>query len=117
MGDGFWGGRVPQIEGYDGFEFVAAGGFGAVFRARQVRFDRTVAVKVLMGAFNETAMARFERECRAVGAVSHPNIVTVHDSGMTAAGHPYLVMEYLDGGALDDLVAEQGPLPWAEAAV
>ena len=63
-----------------------------------------------------TAM-RFERECRALGAVSgHPNIVTVHQAGTTPDGHPYLVMGYEPGGSLGDQLRRTGPLPWAEAA-
>jgi len=105
------------IDGYDGIEEVARGGFGVVYRARHVQFDRVVAVKVLsqMEADDDAAM-RWERECRAMGALSwHPNIVVVYDLGVTDDNHPYLSMEFLDRGSLADRIMAQGPLPWADA--
>ncbi|MDP9066744.1 MAG: serine/threonine protein kinase [Actinomycetota bacterium] len=90
------------IEGYEILGPLGEGGFGRVFRARQLAFDRDVAVKVLnaSGLQEETAR-RFERECRAVGSLSgHPNIVTVLDSGITPWGRPYIVMDHMAGGSL-----------------
>jgi Tol biopolymer transport system component/predicted Ser/Thr protein kinase len=75
---------------------IGAGGMGEVFKARDTRLGRTVAIKVSAGRFNE----RFEREARAVAALSHPNICTLFD-----VGPDYLVMEYIDGKPL------KGPLP------
>uniref|UniRef100_Q01TY9 Serine/threonine protein kinase n=1 Tax=Solibacter usitatus (strain Ellin6076) TaxID=234267 RepID=Q01TY9_SOLUE len=94
---------------------AGAGGMGEVYRARDTRLDRTVAVKVL--ASNLTArpdvLQRFEREARAVSTLNHPNICTLHDVG-TDNGTPYLVMEYVEGETLADRL-ERGPLPLAEA--
>ena len=70
---------------------IGEGGMGAVYRARDTRLDRTVALKVSKAAFTE----RFEREARAVAALNHPNICILH-----AVGPNYLVMELLDGGSL-----------------
>src|SRR5580704_986882 len=84
-----------KIEG-----LLGKGGMGEVFRARDTRLDRTVAVKVLPLSFaTEAARERFQREARAASALNHPNICVVHDVG-EAAGHPYLVMELLDGETL-----------------
>jgi serine/threonine protein kinase len=102
---------TPTIPGYDGLVEIGRGGFAIVYRADDPRFGRTVAVKVLLGQFDDDARQRFERECRAMGTVSrHPHCVTVYDSGFTDDGNPYLVMEDMTGGSL----SEQGPLPWAE---
>ncbi len=106
-----------EIPGYEGFEDIARGGFGVVYRAQDVRLGRVVAVKVLSRVeLDDQALERFDRERRAMGALSwHPHIVVVHDSGRTAGGEPYLVMEYLEGGSLADDLAARGALPWDEA--
>ena len=83
---------------------LCAGGMGEVYRARDTRLDRHVAIKVLPQAFpTDTARERFQREARAASALNHPNICTVHDVG-EAAGHPFLVMELLDGQSLRELI-------------
>src|SRR5882762_8384642 len=79
---------------------IGAGGMGEVWKARDTRLDRTVAVKVANEKFSE----RFEREARAVAALNHPHICTLHDVGPN-----YLVMEYIDGRPL------KGPMPIPEA--
>jgi serine/threonine-protein kinase len=80
---------------------IGAGGMGRVYRARDARLDREVAVKVLPTSFAADAgrLRRFEQEARASGALTHPNVVTVHDVG-TDHGRPYLVTELLDGETL-----------------
>src|SRR5580693_5291000 len=79
---------------------IGKGGMGEVYRARDTRLHRDVAVKVLPQAFaTEAARERFQREARAASALNHPNICVVHDVG-EAVGHPYLVMELLDGKTL-----------------
>lgn len=107
---------VPEIEGYSDLEQIARGGFGTVYRARQDRHNRVVALKVLAGEeFDERSRHRFERECHAMGALSwHPNVAALHDSGITPGGVPYLAMEYLEGGSFGDRL-RNGPLPWQEA--
>jgi serine/threonine-protein kinase PknK len=100
------------IPGYDELVEIGRGGFAVVYRAEDRRFGRTVAVKVLLGNFDDLARDRFERECRAMGIVSRPPPCgTVYDSGFTDEGKPFLVMEDMTGGSLTD----QAPLPWAEA--
>ncbi len=95
------------------YEIVAplgAGGMGEVYRARDTRLDRTVAIKVLPShlAAEPEARERFDREARAISGVSHPNICTLYDVGHQE-GIDYLVMEYLEGGTLADRL-KQGPL-------
>ena len=94
---------------------IGAGGMGEVYKARDSRLDRTVAIKVLPTELSADAerRARFEREARAVAALSHPHICTLHDVG-THDGTTYLVMEYLPGQTLADRLLK-GPLPLAQA--
>jgi serine/threonine-protein kinase len=84
---------------------IGAGGMGEVYRARDPRLGREVAVKVLPEAFAQRPerLARFEQEARAVGALQHPNILAVHDVG-NARGVPYIVTELLDGEPLRERI-------------
>src|ERR1700722_20407503 len=79
---------------------IGSGGMGDVYKARDTRLDRIVAIKVLNGPHSH----RFEQEARAIAALNHPHICTLHD-----VGPDYLVMEYVEGAAL------RGPLPVEEA--
>src|SRR5215470_5899315 len=79
---------------------IGAGGMGEVYKARDTRLERTVAIKIATAKFSE----RFEREARAVAALNHPHICTLHD-----VGPDYLVMEYVEGQPL------KGPLPIEKA--
>src|SRR6185503_10681795 len=83
-----------------------AGGMGEVYRARDPRLGRDVAVKVLPRAVagDPERQLRFETEARAAGALNHPNIVTLHDVGVEG-GVPYLVTEVLEGENLRGLIA------------
>src|SRR5262245_59160073 len=80
---------------------IGAGGMGEVYRARDARLERDVAIKVVPEQFAQDAhaLARFHREVRAVAALSHPNIVTIYDIG-TEGGFTYAVMELLEGYTL-----------------
>jgi hypothetical protein len=101
------------IAGLTDAEEIGRGGFGIVYRARQTAVGRSVAVKMLSAvSLSDDTRRRFERESQAMAAVSdHPNIVTLHDSGFSGTGRPYLVMELVPGGAMADLL----PVPWARA--
>jgi eukaryotic-like serine/threonine-protein kinase len=94
---------------------LGQGGMGEVYRARDTRLDRTVAIKVLPGdrAHDPQFRERFEREARAVSSLNHPNICVLHDIG-NEGGIAYLVMECLEGESLAARL-ERGPLPVAEA--
>src|ERR1700726_3905726 len=86
---------------------VGKGGMGEVYRARDTRLHRDVAIKVLPQAFaTEAARERFQREARAASALNHPHICVVHDVG-EAAGHPFLVMELLQGRTLRDHIGSK----------
>src|ERR1039458_8193147 len=89
---------------YEIVEAVGAGGMGEVYRAHDPRFGRDVAIKLLPAAFanDEGRLARFEREARAAGSASHPNILIVHDFGRER-GVPYLVSELLRGETLREI--------------
>src|SRR5437879_6369876 len=90
---------------------LGAGGMGEVYRARDARLDRTVAIKILPAHLSQNAEAkeRFDREARAISSLSHPNICHLYDVGQQD-GASYLVMEYLDGETLADRL-RKGPLP------
>jgi eukaryotic-like serine/threonine-protein kinase len=90
---------------------LGAGGMGEVYRARDMRLDRTVAIKVLPQHLADTpeARQRFEREARAISSLNHPKICTLFDVG-SQDGTDYLVMEYLEGETLADRVV-RGPMP------
>ncbi|HMC77930.1 MAG TPA: protein kinase [Vicinamibacterales bacterium] len=85
---------------------VGEGGVGQVYRARDTRLHRAVAIKMLRGDVDRLSRQRFEREAIAASGLNHPHILTVHEVG-EVGGHPYLVTEFVDGGTLAE---------WAHAA-
>lgn len=93
-------------------ERIGRGAYGAVYRAEQVALHRDVAVKVLdaEAAMEPDLVERFTREACAVSRVRHPNTVSIFDFGRTNDGLLYLVMEYIQGITLTELVERQGPL-------
>jgi len=94
---------------------LGAGGMGEVYRARDTRLERTVAVKVLSSALGGSPelKARFEREARTISQLNHPHICTLHDVG-SHEGSDFLVMEYLEGETLAERL-KKGPLPLDQA--
>src|SRR5438270_10707556 len=90
---------------------LGAGGMGEVYRARDTRLERTVAVKVLPSHLsdNPEARQRFEREARSISSLNHPHICVLYDVG-NENGTAYLVMEYLQGESLEARL-QKGPLP------
>src|SRR5262249_27489256 len=98
---------------------LGRGGMGAVYKAIHVGTDRLVAVKVIVPQFSasDEFIERFRREAKAAGRLRHPNVVDVTDFGFATVGSnriAYLVMEYLDGCTLSDILAEESmlPIPW-----
>jgi len=89
------------------------GGMGAVYRGTHVLMDKTVAIKVLRPslAADEKIVARFSREARAASRISHPHALSVTDFGESEDGVVFLVMEYLDGKTLKEIIREEGPMP------
>ena len=108
---------VLDIPGYSIQETLGKGGMGAVFRARQDRLHRDVALKVLSPrlAADSDFVRRFHKEAQAVAALNHPNIVTVYDVG-EASGTHFIAMEYMDDSSLEELLATEGRLPWKRVA-
>jgi serine/threonine protein kinase/Leucine-rich repeat (LRR) protein len=90
---------------------IGAGGMGQVYKAQHRRMKRTVALKVMSNAAmqDEAAVKRFQREVHAAARLEHPNIVTAYDSGESGSVK-YLVMQFVDGGDLSELVKKQGRL-------
>ena len=98
-------------------EPVGAGGMGVVYRAEDLRLHRTVALKFMLPdyAIDGTASARFLREARAVAALDHSNICTIHEVGESEDGHLFLAMSYYTGETLRDRLTRHGALPIPEA--
>jgi hypothetical protein len=98
------------IPGYTGAVPLHQGGQGIVYRAFQESTRRMVAIKLLGGGASaaEPARRRFQREVEIAAQLSHPHIVAVFDSGITADGLPYFVMEYIEGRTLDAYIREEG---------
>jgi TolB-like protein len=104
-----------RIGPYEVLSQLGAGGMGEVYRARDTRLGRNVAIKVLPAEFaaDPERLRRFEREATATAALSHPNILTVYDVG-THDGMPFLAEELLEGATLRDRLSE-GPIPVRKA--
>ncbi len=94
-------------------ERLSEGGMGTVYKGTHVLMDKTVAVKVLRPslAADEKIVARFSREARAASKISHPHALSVTDFGEDENGIVFLVMEFIDGQTLKDIIREQGPMP------
>jgi serine/threonine protein kinase len=105
-----------QLGPYEILAPVGAGGMGEVYRARDTRLDRTVAVKILPEHLSATLnlRQRFQREARIISSLSHPHICALYDIGQQD-GIDYVVMEYLDGETLAQRL-DRGSLPLDERA-
>jgi serine/threonine protein kinase len=91
----------PAVPGYEIQRELGRGGMGVVYQARQLRLQRTVALKMVLGGIRAgpKELARFRAEAAAIARLQHPNIVQIHDVG-EAAGRPYFVLEFVPGGSL-----------------
>ena len=107
----------PTIPGYEILQRLGEGGMGVVYKARHLGLKRLVAVKMIRGGSQARAdqMARFRVEAEAVARLRHPNILQIYDIG-EAAGLPFVALELLDGGGLDDRLART-PQPGNQAAL
>src|SRR5215471_477934 len=104
-----------QLGSYEITSLLGKGGMGEVFRAKDTRLNRTVAIKVLPPdkTSDPERKRRLLQEARAASALNHPNIVTLHDIA-NDSGIDYIVMEYVPGKSLDKMIAPKGlPLPEA----
>ncbi len=110
------GDKLPRITGYEILGVLGAGGMGIVYKARQLRLDRLVALKMIKAGAGARPddLARFEAEARAVAAIDHPNIIKIFEIG-EHDGLPYFSLEFLEGGSLAQRIAGK-PQPTQEAA-
>jgi serine/threonine-protein kinase len=105
------GGRYALVE------LIGQGGMATIYRGRDTKLGRDVAIKILRGEYGTDAsfLARFQREAQAAAQLNHPNVVAVFDYGQDPVG-PYIVMELVTGGDLAGALRERGPLPPTVAA-
>lgn len=98
---------------YEILEKIGSGGMGAVYKARHQLMHRVVAIKVVLAQLsaNSSTLKRFAQEARASSQLNHPNILTVFDFGISPAGQPYLVMDFLEGVNFARVLEENGRLP------
>src|SRR5207237_8919966 len=101
-----------QLGQYRILDQLGQGGMGRVFKSNHVNMNRIVALKVVTSQLVKTEQGRqlFMREVRAAARLMHPNIVTAYDANQIGDRH-YMVMEFVDGPNLEQLVGERGPLP------
>jgi eukaryotic-like serine/threonine-protein kinase len=113
MGTDLLGGRyrLDHVAGH--------GGMATVFAAHDTVLDRRVAIKLLQRKRDDGGVlhARFEREARAEAKIVHPNVVSVHDIGESDDGRPFIVMDYVAGRSLQELLAEEAPLSSERVAI
>ena len=94
---------------YEILSIVGVGGMGTVYKARHRLLDRYVALKVILSSLvhDEQAMLRFQQEARAAAELEHPNICSVKEFGMDENGHAFLVMDYLEGSSLEEVLSQE----------
>ncbi len=97
---------------YEIVSIIGKGGMSVVYKANHLLMKNLVAVKMLLPhtLLSPTNLKRFQQEAQAASALNHPNVITVHDLGVTPGGLPYLVMEYVDGAGLSDIIRKEGKL-------
>jgi WD40 repeat protein/serine/threonine protein kinase len=108
--------RCPEIEGYELLGELGRGGMGVVYKARQIKLNRIVALKMIRTGqlAGSHELARFHHEAEVVAQLQHPQIVQIHEVG-EAKGWPYLALEFVDGTSLDRVLANK-PQPIEAAA-
>ena len=117
VGEGRSGDELPaKIGQYEIKRLLGTGAMGQVYLAHDPHLDRDVALKVLPRELtaDEERVSRFLREARLAAKVQHPNTVVIYQV-LVEEGLASIVMELLDGGSLEEIVATRGPLPWREA--
>ncbi len=102
--------RQPLIEGIELEDEVGRGGMGVVYRGTQAFLQRQVAVKLITSQAADVMSARFQREARILSSITHPNIVGCYQAGVLASGEGYIVMEFVDGPTLRQMINKSGAL-------
>ncbi len=95
-----------RVDHYQIERLIGQGGMAAVYLARDLTLERQVVLKTMLPALaqNQELMSRFQREAKATAQLQHPNIVPVYTTGVTPSGQPYMAMQYVQGGALNDFL-------------
>ncbi len=101
-------------QAYEVLSVVGRGGTSLVYKARHRLMDRNVAIKVVKSP-DDFLLKRFEQEAKAVSCLDHPNVVSIYDFGTTPDGKSYIVMEYLEGRRLSEVIAQVEHLPYDRA--
>ncbi len=107
---------IPDLIGstladrYEILSKIGSGGMSIIYKARDKVLDRVVAVKVLQSQLvdDEISMKRFQQEAQAASHLGHPNVIDIHDFDVSVTGQPYLVMDFLSGESLSDIVKREG---------
>ncbi len=103
-------------ERYDFPCVIGAGGMSVIYRATEMSTGKIVAIKMLNSrCLNETTVRRFQQEAKAITSLRHPNIISVKDLGVSETGHPYMVMDYVLGKNLSEVIKEKGSLSIEES--
>lgn len=102
---------------YEVTDLIGKGGMGVVYLGRHTRMERMVAIKMLQAelAQDDSSVKRFEQEAKAASCLNHPHLITLHDFGITPTGQPFLVMEFLEGRSLLEVIKLDGPVTPARA--
>jgi serine/threonine protein kinase len=102
---------------YEVIELLGQGGMGTVYKVFDKALKTVFAIKVLRPEFSQDAstMKRFQQEANAVSKLTHPNLAAIYDQGVTASGAPYLVMGYIEGKGLDQILKEEHQLESTKA--
>lgn len=105
-------GNDPQFRGkYEFLGVVGTGGMAVIFKARQALLNRMVAIKMLQPhVLSPEAYQQFQIESKAASILSHPYIVSIHDTGVSEFGQPYMIMDYVEGMNLGQVIARDGPM-------
>jgi CheY-like chemotaxis protein len=101
---------------YEFLEIIGEGGIGLVFKARHPHLEKLFAIKMLLASeMSDEMVSRFHLEAKAISKLDHPNIISVHDFGITEKRQPFMVMDYIAGTSLETAILERDYIPVAEA--
>lgn len=103
-------------ERYEFIGVIGSGGMSVIYKARQKLLNKTFAIKMLHShMIDATAISRFQQEAKAALSLKHPNVIAVHDFGVTEHGQPFMIMDYIEGFTLENLIQQRGTIELPEA--